>query len=180
MKTPTFVIIACVIVLVAEGIHAIATNYTYTRDIENEWVLADRSSTIEAKTVHMDKFIAALEASGLQGEYNAVFLTKPENSFDANMEALKSLQVRLHEIAGMDPNSFQYNTALHQITEQEQGQASGMIDTFESIYWKEHATWLWGWIGVICVMLPIVVGFFAVVALEDYCNERSRHHHQGD
>lgn len=158
MKTSTFALSACIVILVAEGILAIATNYTYTRDIENEWVLADRSFTIEAKTQHIDGFVAALEASGLHGEHDAMFLTKPSNGFDANMEALKSLQARLHEIGGMDPNSFQYNTALHQITEQEQGQAANMIGTFEGIYWKEHAVFLWSWIGCICVGIPALIG----------------------
>lgn len=167
MKPSTIVLLACIVILLAEGMHAIATNYTYTRDIENEWVLADRSSTIKAKTIHLDKFIAALEAADLQGEHNAIFLTKPENSFDANMDALKSLQVRLHEIVNMDPNAFQYNTALHQITEQEQGQAANMIGTFESIYWKHNAIWLWNWIGCICIALPAIIGVLAAVEVSE-------------
>lgn len=164
---PTITLVICIAWLIFSVSMAIHTNYTYTRDIENEWVLADRSSTIEAKTTHIDNFVAALEQSEMNGMYNAVFLTKPENSFDANMEALKSLQARLHEIAGMDPNSFQYNTALHQITEQEQGQAAGMISTFESIYWKNNAIYLWNWIGAICIVLPMVVCAFCVTILLD-------------
>lgn len=168
MKSSTIVLLSCIAILITEVILAIATDYTYARYIENEWVLADRSSTIEAKTVHIDKFVAALEAADLQGEHNAIFLKTPDNSFDANMEALKSLQTRLHEIAGIDPNYFQYNTAMHQITEQEQGQASAMIETFESIYWKDNAIWLWNWIGCICVALPFIIGAFAAFATFDH------------
>jgi hypothetical protein len=128
-------------------------SYRYNKEYECYWNLADKASTISKKAEGIDKFVSALENSGFQGKYNAIFLQTPDNSFDYNFEALKSLQLRMHEIEKMDVTSFQYQTAIQQITEQEQGQAREMLSEFKGIWWKEYHPLLWNWICFIQVVL---------------------------
>ncbi|MCX6749883.1 MAG: hypothetical protein NTZ83_00325 [Candidatus Pacearchaeota archaeon] len=123
--------------------------------------MADKSSTIVKKSEYLDKFVGALEKGGFERKYNAVFLKTPDNSFDQNFEALKSLQKRLHEIQDMDVSSFEYQTAMQQITGQEQGEAQEMMKVFRGIWWKENHLLLWNWICLVQVILScgvIIVG----------------------
>lgn len=154
----------CLLMIVVDIIYAIATNYSYTSEIESEWVLADRASTIEMKADHVNRFVIALEDADLTGSHDALFLKKPSNSFDDNLIAIKSLQERLDQIQQMDPLSFQYNTAIQQITEQEQGLATEMLGVFSGCYWKEHAILLWDWVAVLQITVTCIVALLAGVA----------------
>jgi hypothetical protein len=145
------------LILIADGTFTVLGNYEYSKSIESYWSLADKASTIPQKSTYIDKFVAALEASSLQGQHNAVVLDTPDNSFDSNLEALKTLQTRLHEIAGMDVTSFQYQTAIQQITGQEQGEAHHLLGIFEGCWWKVHHFFLWGWVGCINVLGSIIL-----------------------
>ncbi len=132
--------------------------YAYEASIASYWSLADKSSTITQKSQYVDKFVEALERQGLQGKYNAIIYPTPDNSFDRNMEALKSLQGRLREIQTMNPASFEYQTAMQQITGQEQGEAKAMLNVFEGVWWKEHHLALWDWVYVLQVLSLFVLG----------------------
>jgi hypothetical protein len=85
------------------------------------------------------------------------------NSFDMNFDALKTLQVRLHEIEKMDITSFQYQTAIQQITSQEQGDAMSMLTVFEGTWFKENHFLLWGWVCSTLVIILIVLFFVGII-----------------
>jgi hypothetical protein len=150
-------IVLAVILFVGDIWNAIYGNYQYENQILSYWNLADKASTIPKKSEYVDKFVQTLESSGLYGKYNAVFLQTPDNSFDRNLEALKSLQIRLHEIQTMDITSFQYQTAIQQITAQEQGEATKMLDVFWGIWWKENHLFLWKWVLLINIISIILL-----------------------
>jgi hypothetical protein len=134
----------------------ISYHYEYSKEISSNWDLADKSSTIAEKSRYIDKFVMALEQSGLKGKYNAIIFPTPNNSFDANLKALKSLQSRLQEIQTMDVTSFQYQTAIQQITAQEQGEAQDMLSVFSGIWLKEKNILLWDWIMGLVVTLSLI------------------------
>jgi hypothetical protein len=149
--------------LIINIIVGVKLNYKYSNEYSSYWDLAEKSSTIEKKSEYIDMYIDALESSGLKGKYNAIWLKTPDNSFDENMKALKSLQSRLHEIKNMDSSSFEYNTAIEQITAQEQGEANDMNYNFRSIWKKEHYPMLWNWIGwtsILLTLVAIVIGIY--------------------
>lgn len=134
-------------------------NYTLERDYKQEWHLADKSSTIEAKSNHIDNFVKKVEDGYAKGEfatYDAIIFKTDNNRFDKNLEALKTLAQRLDELEGMDPNSFQYNTAIQQITQQEQGEAQAMIGVFAGAYCLANYPLAWGWIGGSLVLLSVI------------------------
>jgi hypothetical protein len=139
-------------------VSSVRDSYQYEREIHSYWSLADKSSTIAAKASYLDRFVSVLEAQGLGGTYDAIIYPTPDNSFDANLQALKSLQGRLHEIQQMNVTSFEYQTAIQQITAQEQGEAKAMLDVFEGAWYKQRHFLLWGWIfelqllGIIAVL----------------------------
>lgn len=139
--------------------------YEYELEIGTYWDLADRASTVENKTVQIDQFIQALENSGLKGKHAALIFETPSNSFDSNLEAVKSLQSRLHEISIMDVTAVEYQIAMQQITAQEQGEASNMLNVFRSTWWKEHHIFTWDWIGVINLIFGIFL-FFGFIAID--------------
>jgi len=102
-----------------------------------QWELADRSSTIEAKEKHIAEFVSVLEKdkeNGVLASHSAFILKTPDKAFDNNFEALKTLASRLSEIKTMNPSSFEYNTAIQQVTQQEQGEASAMIGVLSDCY----------------------------------------------
>lgn len=125
------------------------------------WTLADRASTLEAKRVNIDKFVNAIDGLGLKGTHNTIFFEQELNSFDANFTALKTLQVRLREMQGMDQNSMAYQQAIQQITAQEQGDAEEMIANIYGSWMRQEHGFLFGavvgWIWV-AVVIAIIVG----------------------
>ena len=155
--------IVCSILIIGRITTRVIAKYNYSKDIESQWELADKCSTIADKAVYMDNFVTALDNAGLDGQFNAIFLKTPSNSFDLNYKAVKSLQTRLKEISKMDITSFEYQTAIQQITQQEQGEACGMLKVFKGVYIKEHYPLLWNWVGIttgILLLILLFVGIF--------------------
>lgn len=146
-----FILLPIVIVwLVLLVINEIKCYYEYNNKFSSYWELADKSSTIEEKSKYINLFVEAFEKQDdLAGQYNAIFYKTPTESFDKNLQALKSLQQRLDEIKTMDIKSFEYQTAIQQITAQEQGEAGSMLHTLEGTWVKQNYFLLWNWIGVI-------------------------------
>ena len=127
----------------------IVTKYKYEKEYFSYWQLADKSSTIEEKSIYIDRFVIALREAKMEGKNNALILTTPDNSFDYNFKALLSLQIRLKEIKQMDVKSFEYQTAIQQITAQEQGEAENMLNVFSGIYWQTYNFMCWEWVGIV-------------------------------
>lgn len=165
MKTVVSLLIVSVVALLIYIATGVIGNYKYDSEIQSYWNLADKASTIIKKIEGIDKYVMALEKSNLQGKYNAIFLTTPDNSFDENFQALKSLQQRLHDIEKMDVKSFEYQTAMQQLTGQEMGEARNMINVFESIWWKEHHFILWSWVCVVGVIFFVLLAIFCLVCI---------------
>jgi hypothetical protein len=150
------------------GIMSIVAEYNYDKYYASYWSLADKSSTLEAKSVYVGQFVDRLNASR-QGfaDYNAVFLTTPDNSFDRNFQALISLRDRLHTISQMNESDFAYQTAIQQITAQEQGEATQMLQVFHGCYFLRSYPLLWNWymlIAVAIIGLLGLVGWFMIQA----------------
>ena len=148
-----------------------SANAEWNKSVGNYWDLADKSATIERKSEYVDKFVQALESEKLEGMNNALFFFTPSNSFDANLEALKSLQSRLKEIEGMDVKSFEYQTAVQQITQQEFAEASDMIRVLEGCWWKLNHYFLWNafiFLGLILLSGVLIIAGFIVWAESSY------------
>ena len=126
---------------------AVIGNYQYERDYESYWNLAVKASTIQQKAEYVNKFVDGFKGKGYEGDYNAIFLKTPDNSFDKNLEALESLKTRLDQIQKMNVSSFEYQTAIQQITAQEQGEAQEMLKVFSGIWWKKNYFPLWQWVA---------------------------------
>jgi uncharacterized membrane protein len=71
----------------------------------------------------------------------------------------------------MDVSSFEYQTAIQQITDQEQGGASPMLSVFEGIWWKTNYFLLWDWVGAVFVVI-LEIGFIVglVIWMQIYKN----------
>ena len=137
-------------------------NYQYEKDVYSFWSLADKSSSLTEKSKYVDEYIGALEKSN-HAEYSAVWLKTPDNSFSKNLDALKSLGKRLQEIQTMDVQSFAYQTAIQQITAQEQGEAKSMNSVLNNCWCLANYPILWGWIfGLIFFTLSALItsGFY--------------------
>lgn len=151
-----------VVWLVVSICTSIYGGYRYKLDYSHHWELADKSSTIEAKQRHIEAFVSAIEDGCLSGDfasYNALFMRQPSNSIDHNFEALKTLRDRLNEISTMSPSSFEYNTAIQQITQQEQGEAASMLRVFEGCYIMKNYFIAWEWVGLIPLLALIIFAF---------------------
>jgi hypothetical protein len=143
------------------GIHIYA-DYDYSRRVQSYWNLGIKASTLQQKSVFLDQYVTALDSSGLAESNDALVFKTPDNSFDQNMVALKSLQGRINQIKGMDEQSFAYQTAIQQITAQEQGEADHLVSTFKACWYLRHHFSYWGWVGV---TIYILLCFFALISL---------------
>jgi hypothetical protein len=157
MKTSGGFMVIGVVVLIVQLVTTIASEYSYDKDYASLWELADKSSTIEAKADYISQFVEQIETNKDKfSKHNAVVFKTPNNEFSNNLKALVSLRDRLYEINKMDPASFQYNTAIQQITEQEQGDAFQLTSTLKSCY-KLGSYWIvWGWVGGLICFLAIM------------------------
>ena len=63
----------------------------------------------------------------------------------------------------MDTSSFQYNTAIQQITAQEQGEAHSLINTIKECYVLQNHFIVWDWAGGISVGLIILLVIVGIV-----------------
>ena len=156
-KFGKFLIAIGVCSLIFLNVSKIAASYQYSKNVLSYWKLADKSSTIVEKSRNLDLFVAQFSDEKYKGEYDAIIFKTPDNSFDGNFKALTSMQLRLQEIKTMDISSFEYQTAIQQITAQEQGEAFDMLDTLKGVWYKENYFYLWDWVGFIFVLLSVVV-----------------------
>jgi len=149
---------------------AIMCDYNYENAYGNLWDLADKSSTILEKQKYLSQFAIDLQRGYKHGDfanYNAIWLKTPNNSFVYNLKALQTLVDRLTQIQQMNPNSFEYNTAIQQITGQEQGEAKPMLKVFEDCYILENYPILWGWIFGWSIFIEIILLIVFILILAD-------------
>jgi hypothetical protein len=128
----------------------------YNQEIYNYWSLADKSSTIEAKSEYIDKFVSAIDNAKLSGN-NALIYKNPDNSFEYNFKAVQTLQKRLSEIKTMNPNSFEYQQAILQITQQEQGEAEKMLNVIKGVWVLDNYIYLWSYIALSILVFLIAM-----------------------
>lgn len=160
MKTFGIILgILSLLILIGDIYYETYGEYDFDKRFGSYWNLAEKASTIEKKSEYLDKYVLAMESGGWEGKYNAIFMETPDNSFDNNMITLKSLQNRLHQIKSMDVTSLQYQTAIQQITAQEQGEANSMLTELNGIWWKENHFFLWNWVGGVNIVLSIILCF---------------------
>lgn len=165
MKNSLMLIIAGLVIIGYQIVGAVRASYTYEQKYSQLWSLADKSSTIPAKQQYISQFVTALKEGhdkGVFADNSALFLKTPNNSFEANLKALQSLSDRLTEIQSMNPSSFEYNTAIQQITAQEQGEAHAMLSVFRGCYDINNYLHVWDWVGLIVCLLGaglIFIGF---------------------
>ena len=160
MSKGAMLVVSAVLIGIYVGLMGAYSHYEYNRDILSYWELADRSSTLSEKYKYINKFVGALQ-SCKHSDYDAVFFKTPKLSFDDNMGALISLRDRLDAIKDMPTDSFQYQTAIEQITKQEQGQAGEMLSVFSGAWYLANYWYLWDWIPVLIAILlsgMIIVG----------------------
>jgi hypothetical protein len=114
----------------------------------------------------MDKYIDAVEKAKA-AQNSGIFKHAPSNSFNYNLTALKSLRDRLNQIRGMDPNSFQYQTAIHQITEQEANSTSMVI--IENCWQKANHYSYFNWI--ICLFFAVIQVVMVLLGFHLWLND---------
>lgn len=134
--------LALVIGLVVSG------EYRLSKKCMSYWNLADKASTLDAKSEYINQFVKSLDAHDFS-EYNAIWLKTPNNSFERNVSAVKTLQARLLKIKTLDENSFAYQTAIQQITAQEQGEAKEMLIVISGCWWMKNCFIMWNWFGYV-------------------------------
>jgi ABC-type antimicrobial peptide transport system permease subunit len=150
----------------------VISNYQYTKRYKYAWNLADKASTIEAKSKYINEFVEGLvKDKDLRfAEYDALILKTDDNSFQKNLEALQTLQSRLNTIKTMDEQSFAYQTAIQQITAQEQGEAQKLLSVISECYLLRNYPMVWGWFGALNVVgiVILIVGGVGIMILFEY------------
>lgn len=171
----TLIIIGLVLVLPFMIYQVNLKNNDYKKEIGYHWELADKSSTIKEKSKHIDNFVLALSEADLNDTYDAILFKNPSNSFNKNYEVIKTLQTRLHQISKININSFEYQIALQQITEQEM--TSSISNNQTSVIrgsWflaHHHLLWNWLWVATLFTVIISLLGLLLWVDIQLHNNK---------
>lgn len=159
----TLLIVVSIALTILLAWKAIYANYQWTNEVYSNWTLSDKSSTLEAKSSYMDKFVSALQSANL-ADNNALIYKTADNNCANNVDAVSTLRDRLQQIKGMDENSFQYQQAIAQITQQEQGEATTMLDTLQGCWMKTHYYYLWNVFYILGMIAALILLFIVGAA----------------
>jgi hypothetical protein len=160
-STGIILLVAGLAFAITRGVMRMSAGAEYTRLAKNYWAMADRASTIKQKSEYMDKFVKAVGSMALEGYNSDLLYPTQKGDFNENFKALKSLQSRLHEISAMDESSFAYQTAMHQITEQEQGQADEMLSVIHECWGRKNYYTLWN--PVLSITFFLIQGLMILI-----------------
>lgn len=155
-KTGILMIIIGLSLATFRGINHYLISVEYEIEISSNWDLSEKASTISQKSEYVNKFVFALENAKLNGVNGNLIKKTPSSDFTENFKALKSLQGRLIEISKMDESGFAYQTAIQQITQQEQAEANDMLMVFDNCWTKAHYYTYWN---------PILITVFILIEL---------------
>jgi hypothetical protein len=169
MKIGTIlVILSAVCLFIFDFFYYYYAIYQWNKIAGSYWALADKSSTLEAKSYYIDQFVEALENLKL-AEYSAILFKTPNNNVRKNLEALKTLQLRLHKAKQMNINSLEYQKAIEQITAQEQGGAAiEMIDVIHDGWLLANYPLFWIWSAIAIFVLICMVGITGLILNRRY------------
>jgi len=140
--------------------------YQWNKIAGSYWDLANKSSTLEAKSYYIDQFVETLESLKL-AEYSAILFKTPSNNVKKNLEALKTLRFRLRKTRQMDINSLEYQKAMEQITAQEQGEAKKIIDTIHQSWLLANYPLFWTWSAIAIFVLICAIGITGFILNEE-------------
>ena len=162
-KTGLVILIIFLVLSIFRLTNHINQHYEYNNNVESYWHLSDKASTLEQKSIYINKFVIKLKEQKLDNMNSSLIYQTPNTDFNENFKALISLQNRLKEISTMDENNFAYQTALQQITEQEVAQATDMLEVFKGCWYKKNYYFyynIWINIGFIIIeLLLLIIGF---------------------
>lgn len=124
----------------ANGIYqGVVWSYEYDKQVGDYFELSDRASDVQIKAQYFNKYVDALERNGLTQGQSSIFFQRPTSDLANNYQVAKSLQSRLDNITKMNPKSFEYQTAMQQITLQEYCWFPSNL--FEQGYLLQHGVW---------------------------------------
>ena len=139
IRKAIFILVSITIFSLIRVSNHVSRHYEYLNTYEYSWNLADKSSNLNDKHKHINDLIVNIETNRdhFADNSNYFYMTK-DTDFDLNLKALITLRDRLEEISKMDISSFEYQLAIQQITEQEQGEATNMLNVIKGSWMKGH------------------------------------------
>ena len=135
----TFIVMAC--------INSPYKGYKFNQKIGSYCELSYEASDIDKKIEYFDKCITKLNDEDYKG-YAVWWFKKPTDKMSEMYAVANSLQLRMHNLQGMDKASFEYQKGLEQVEEEIQyflGKGSnsisgGAIGNFKTAYCYKN-TW---------------------------------------
>ena len=132
-------LIVFVTILAGTFLDSLFLGYPYNANIGSYFDLSDKASKLDTKLDYLKQYSNALVESGLNEGQSTVFFQTKETSLEENYKVLQSLIERMEETKEMEINSFEYQTAIKQITEDEY--CWFHTDVFVSGYYIDNGRW---------------------------------------
>ena len=142
MKTLIGVIALFVSFVICSLVIAVMTDYHYGVQINQHLKLADDASTAEVKLEHLNNYVDAVKLNVKRNDARYIFKQK-QYTRDTQLEILDTLIIRLEDLTAMNPQSFEYQTGMGQITGQE---FDNVLSRVNSIFWdcyRRETVWRW-------------------------------------
>jgi hypothetical protein len=119
-------------------------NYKWKCEAEQYMLLADDASTADIKLLYLRQYRRAIEQKVTRNDARYIF-TQERLTRDAQLGVLATLICRLEQISTMDAKSFEYQTAMQQVTGQEFDHAMTDVDGVFKDCWRRQSIWRWFW-----------------------------------
>jgi hypothetical protein len=172
--------------LIGIGIWCYLPGYNYRQQVSGYLMLADDASTAKLKLEYIEQYKDAVHKH-VYGK-NARYIWKtPQTNINYQKNVLDSLVDRVKQTSLLDEKSFEYQTAMNQITGQEfEGAMSSTNSLFYdaykrqrgwSYYLRANGAWWWIWCLVLCVAGGLLN--YLVYWLDERACERRRKANRG-
>lgn len=137
--------------IVIPSINTFWQGYQFDRNVGSYCELAYEASDISKKVQYFDTCVDLMKKEQLTG-YSVWWFKTPSDKVSEHYAVMESLQTRMHQLVGMERDSFEYQKGLEQV-EDELGYFVGAEEYFGSTlskfktaycFEKSWKYWCWG------------------------------------
>lgn len=160
-----------IIIAIALSVGTYMASFSYKQNVESYLSMADDASTASLKLEHLLEYKKSVLKVVKGNDARFIFKT-PQTKKAAQMAILDSLIDRVSTTAEMEPDSFEYQTAMNQITGQEfRGTINSTNKMFFGMYSRQNGWNSFLWMNGIWLITLLIVLLAAACFLAEYFYE---------
>jgi uncharacterized membrane protein SpoIIM required for sporulation len=154
-----------IVIGVVLSVSTYMASFPYKQNVESHLGMADDASTAALKLEHLLEYKKSVLKMVKGDDARFIFKT-PQTKKAAQMAILDSLIDRVSTTAKMKTDSFEYQTAMNQITGQEfEGTIASTNQMFFSMYLRQNGWNAYMWMMGIWLMILLIALFITAIVI---------------